>query len=138
MFSLLGKMFGSEKALTGIVDGAVGAIDALHYSEEEKAANKAKAFDQVTQWMAATQGQNLARRFIALSVVFVWLFNYIAALGLNVAAVWVDNEKLGQSAELLTNGADDMNGPVMLIMGFYFAARNIDKIADAALTRFKK
>lgn len=138
MFKLLGKMFGSEKALGGIVSSVSNAVDALHYSEEEKAANKAKAFDQVTAWMQATQGQNLARRFIALSVVFVWLFNYIAALALNVAAVWVDNDKLGQSATLLTNGADDMNGPVMLIMGFYFAARNIDKIADAALTRFKK
>jgi hypothetical protein len=138
MFSLLGKMFGSEKALTGIVDGAVGAIDALHYSEEEKAANKAKVFDQVIQWQQATQGQNLARRVIALSCVFVWLLSYIAALALNVVAVWVEEGRLTQSAELLQASASDMDGVIMLIMAFYFSARNIDKIADVALSRFKK
>ena len=131
-------MFGSEKALGKVVDGVVNAADALYYSDEEKAEAKAKAFDQVIQWQQATSGQNLSRRVIALSCVFVWLFSYVAALALNVAAVLVENEKLTQSADLLYNGADDMNAVIMLIMAFYFAARNIDKISDAALQRFKR
>lgn len=138
MMGFLGKMLGSDTALGKVVDGVAKAADELHYSEEEKAAAKAKAFDQVIEWQAATQGQNLARRFIALSCVFVWLFSYVVALGLSVTAVWVTDERLNESSELLRGGAEDMNGVIMLIMGFYFAARNIDKIADAALTRFKR
>ena len=140
MLGFLGKMFGSDKAITKTVDTVAGAFDALHYSEEEKAEAKTRAFDQVVNWMEATQGQNLTRRFIAVSVTLTWLVQIIIAQVMLATMPWIDDkstsDKLMQSATVMQNGAESMTGAVMLVFGFYFAARHIDKIAGAALTRF--
>jgi hypothetical protein len=139
MLGFIGKMFGSEKALDGIVSGVSNAVDALHYSEEEKADNKARAFDQIIKWQEATQGQNLARRFIALSVVFVWLLQYLVSQVLSVVSVWVSEpDKYLKSAELMRQGADDMGSVVMLIMTFYFTARATGEIATAVVKKWSK
>jgi hypothetical protein len=82
--SFWGKLFGTEKALNGIVDGVTNGLDALVYTDEEKAADAAadrsEARKMVVQWMAATQGQNLARRLIALSITGVWLSMYLLSV----------------------------------------------------------
>ena len=56
-----GKLFGTEKALSGIVDGVTKGLDALVYTDEEKAkdaaADRTEARQMVVGWMAATQGQ---------------------------------------------------------------------------------
>lgn len=142
MLGFLGKMFGSDKALTKTVDTVASAFDALHYSDEEKAEAKTKAFDQVVGWMEATQGQNLTRRFLAILISMTWVSQYIIAQVLTVIAPWIDTvttvEKMMASAAVMREGASDMTGAVMLILGFYFAARQLDKIAGAALARFSK
>ena len=83
MLSLMGKIFGSEKALEGAVSGINRGLDALVYTDEEKAQDAAqerqKARGMVVEWMANTTGQKLARRLIAVSITFVWLLQYIAA-----------------------------------------------------------
>ena len=142
MLGIIGKMLGSEKALTGIVGGATKALDALVYTEEEKAQDAAKARSEargmVIKWMAATQGQNLARRFLALMIAGVWLLLYLAQLGIGIAGAWVKSPEMHEVAELVGESADGMTGAMMLILGFYFAAPHMDKIAGAALSRFGK
>ena len=82
--SFWGKLFGTEKALNGIVDGVTNGLDALVYTDEEKAADAAadrsEARKMVVGWMAATQGQNLARRLIALSITGTWLGMYLISV----------------------------------------------------------
>ena len=139
--SLLGRLLGTEKAMTASVEALRDGLDALYYSDEEKAQDASKERSEarmmVVQWMHATQGQNLARRLIALILTSIWSLQYIGYFGLSMAAIWVDNPKqLIESAELLKEGADQMGGAMMLILAFYFSAPYMDKIVTTAVDKF--
>lgn len=144
--SFWGKLFGTEKALNGIVDGVTNGLDALVYTDEEKAADAAadrsEARKMVVQWMAATQGQNLARRLIALSITGVWLSMYLLSVLCAMVAVFtnadgvVTAEKINQVGTIAKEAAMDMNPAVMLILAFYFAAPHMGDIAKAVTGKF--
>lgn len=144
--SFFGKMLGSDKALSGVVDGVTNGLDKLVYTSEEKADDAAKATTEARQmvidWMRSTQGQNLARRLIALSVTGVWLFHYVLASFLNMVAVFtnaagvVTAVKLQAAGVIAKSNANDMEAAVMLILAFYFAAPHMGKIATAAMSKF--
>lgn len=141
----MGKIFGSEKALESAVGGINRGLDALVYTDEEKAQDAAlerqKARSMVVEWMGNTTGQKLARRLIAVSITFVWLLQYIAAWGLVVAAIFVDpetGERLKEASALTQEHSDGMTGAIMLILSFYFAAPHMDKIVGPAMERFAK
>lgn len=144
MLSVIGKIFGSDKALTSVVDSVSKGLDALVYTDEEKAGDAAKdraaARSMIITWMASTKGQNLARRLIALSIVFTWLFQYLCSMFLSVIGVWVkptgDINPLIESAQIIGVFAEKMNGAVMLILGFYFAAPYMGSIVQTAMNKF--
>jgi hypothetical protein len=144
VFNLLGKMFGTEKALCGIVSGASNALDALVYTDEEKAqaaaAQRTEARKMVVAWMAATQGQNLARRLIALSITATWLAMYGLSALMSMVAVWWPSrsDQLVESAAISKGLAQDMNPAVMLILAFYFAAPHMGDIAKVAIGQMQK
>lgn len=140
---LFGRVFGSESSINKTIDTVSSGLDKLYYSDEEKAEDAAKgrteARQMLVKWMEATQGQNLARRLIALSVVFVWLFLYVASMIGGVIASWKDDPTNWiESAKIVGDYANGMNGPVMLILGFYFAAPHMGGIAEKALNNFGK
>lgn len=139
--SFFGRLFGSEKALTAVVDGVSNGLDKLVFTDEEKAdfaaKERAEGRAMVVQWMQATQGQNLARRLIALSITFVWLLQYIVGQVLGLAAIWVeDPQKLMTASQMMKDGAGQMNAAVMLILAFYFAAPHMGDIAKAVTQKF--
>lgn len=142
----LGRLFGTEKALEGIVDGATKALDKLAYTEEEKEQDAAKerseARQLVVQWMGSTQGQNLARRMLALIVSLIWVTMYLISTLLDAVRPWVSDpdisSRLQESASEIGDRAMQMNGAMMLILGFYFAAPHMGQIVSAALQRFGK
>lgn len=139
--SFWGKLFGSDKALSGVVDGITNGIDKIWYTDEEKSEDAAKAKRDAAgfliNWMESTKGQNLARRFLAMMITFVWLVQYLIAKVLLVAAVWVEKpDQLMKSAAVISADAQSMTGAMMLILGFYFAAPHMGSIAKAALERF--
>lgn len=146
--SFWGKLFGSEKALGGIVDGVTNGLDALVYTDEERASDAAsdrsEARKMVVGWMSATQGQNLARRLIALSITGVWLFMYLMSLLLSMISLFINDsgvvtsDKINQISIIAKGGAIDMNPAVMLILAFYFAAPHMGDIAKAVTGRFTK
>ena len=133
-------MFGSEKAMAASIEGVKNGLDALIYTDEEKshdaAAERAQARQMIVGWMDKTQGQNIARRFLAMMIAGTWLFQYFASMALNLAAVWSDNPKLGESAAVIGANAESMTGAMMLILGFYFAAPHLGKIAEGAIAKF--
>ena len=141
--SFWGKIFGTEKALNTAIESVRDGLDSLVYTDEEKAGDAAtdrkEARRTVVAWMAATQGQNLARRLLALSITAVWLFQYVVSVGLSVSAVFINTYKseANEAAALLKSGASDMSGPVMLILAFYFAAPHMGSVATAVLDKFK-
>lgn len=144
MFSIgatIGKIFGSDKAVSSIIDNVSRGIDALAYTDEEKAGDAAKdraaARGMIIKWMESTQGQNLARRLIALCIVFVWLFQYLSCMALSIAGIWVSSsDKIIASAGIIGKSAERMNGAVMLILGFYFAAPYMGSIVQGAMNKF--
>lgn len=143
MFGFIGKMMGSDKALGGVISGVTKGLDALVYTDEEKAGdaakNRSEARKMVVEWMASTQGQNLARRFIALSITGVWLLQFIVAQFMSVISVFVataTSEKLTEASKLMRDGATEMNAAVMLILAFYFAAPHMGDIAKAVTGKF--
>lgn len=144
MFSIgatIGKIFGTEKAITAVIDNVSKGLDALIYTDEEKAGDAAKdraaARGMVITWMESTKGQNLARRLIALCIVFVWLFQYLSCMVMGVVGIWVDDpEKVLASAKIIGESAERMNGAVMLILGFYFAAPYMGNLVQGAMNKF--
>lgn len=141
-----GKLFGTEKALGGIVDGVTNGLDALVYTDEERAGDAAKdrseARQMIVQWMASTQGQNLARRLIALCITGTWLGMYVFSVLCGMVATFTNNagavtaDKVNAVGTLAKGAAYDMNPAVMLILAFYFAAPHMGDIAKAVTGRF--
>lgn len=146
--SFWGKLFGTEKALSGIVDGVTNGLDALVYTDEEKAndaaADRSEARKMVVGWMQTTQGQNLARRLIALSITGVWLSMYVLSVLCSIVAVFTNSsgavtaDKLLKVSDIAKSAAMDMNPAVMLILAFYFAAPHMGDIAKAVTNKFTK
>jgi len=142
--SLWGKVFGTDEAIKGAVTTVKEGLDALVYTEEEKAQDGAKerseARSMLVGWMEATQGQNLARRIISLAITGVWLFQYIIAqLALSLAVFWTEKaSQLQELAKVNTANANDMSSAVMLILAFYFAAPHMADFATAVVSRFKE
>lgn len=143
--SVLGRLFGTETAIKETINAARDGIDALIYTDEEKANDAAKdrseARSMFVEWIRNSQGQNLARRLIALAITSVWLSQYFLGNLMLVVAVWVDDltsDKLKESAKITLESAEGMNGAMMLILGFYFAAPHLGKLAEGALKKFGK
>ena len=141
--TLLGKVFGSDKAVSSMISNVSNGIDALVYTDEEKASDakqeRSEGRKMIVEWMKSTQGQNLARRLIALSVTGIWLLQYVIAIVMNVIAVWVDNpEQWKESAKIINESAQSMNAAMMLILAFYFAAPHMGEIAKVAMKKFGK
>jgi hypothetical protein len=141
--SILGRIFGSEKVLDAAIGGVTKGLDALVYTDEEKANDAAKeraaARSMVVEWTKNSQGQNIARRLIAIVITGVWLLMYLASTGLEIASIWVDPELRGaivESSLAIAKRADSMTGAMMLILAFYFAAPHMGKIVEGAMGKF--
>lgn len=141
--SFFGRLFGSDKAMTAVVDNLSAGLDKLRYTEEERAEDvkesTAQARAMFIAWMDKTQGQNIARRFLAILIAFTWLGQYLVAQALSITAIWsAQAEKVNKAAEIVSENADGMTGAMMLILGFYFAAPHLGQIVDGAMARFGK
>lgn len=140
--SFWGKLFGTDKAVEGIVNSVSNGLDALVYTDEEKAGNAAKeraaARGMLIQWMQASQGQNLARRFIALSLTLMWGVIHGVKTVLATLAPWLTDktEQIMASVSALENATTQLNGAMMLILAFYFAAPHMGSIVEGALNKF--
>ena len=144
--SFFGKLFGTEKALDSVVKAASSGLDYLVHTDQEKAeeaaADRSEARKMVVKWMESTQGQNLARRALALSITCTWLLQYILSMTLGMVAIWISdpdiNARMIATTAVVENAAQQMNGAVMLILAFYFAAPHMSSIVGAALGKFGK
>ena len=142
-----GRLFGTEKALNTIIEGASNGLDKLVHTGEEKseeaARDRSEARKMVIEWLKNTQGQNLSRRLIALSITFVWLGSYLFGRVTAGLAIFTNNsgavtsEKLILLAEQSKETAHVMNPAVMLILAFYFAAPHMGEIVKGAFSRIQ-
>ena len=110
MKKLLGAIFGSAKNTELVAAG----LDKTFFTKEEKA-------DYFLKYLAATQPQNLARRFIALAVVLLWCLLIVVA----VVGYQFDSDYSLYIFDVLS---DNVNTPFSIIIGFYFAAHLVRSI----------
>lgn len=146
MWKFLGRLFGSSESTTEAVRAVRDGLDAIWHTDEEKAQERAadvtEARKVLLEWVKNSQGQNLARRVIALAITGSWLLLKFVGVGLAVTGVWVSDaalttfERVQQSVDIIGGFAADMTPAVMLILGFYFAAPHMGRIAEAALQNF--
>ena len=142
--SLLAKIFGADKAVEGAINSAKVLVDEAFYTREEEASDKAKATTEargvLVKWLEATSPSRLARRVLALSITGVWLSLFVMATFLDLAAIWFAEKatQLTASAVLVDGRTETMTSPVMLILGFYFAAPYMGDVAKTALERMGK
>ena len=151
--SFFGKVFGSDAAIDKVIGHGKELLDDAFYTDEEKAADRAQAAREtrglVNEWIKNSQGQNLARRVLALSIGFVWLSLFLIATLLDLAGVFVDMptavdagqvvyNKFSQASQIIDKRNDQMTGAIMLILGFYFAAPKISEIANTAMQKIAK
>ena len=139
--SLWGRIFGSDKVIEGAVNGITKGFDALVYTDEENAGDAAKerseARGMLVEWVKNSQGQNVARRLLAIVITSVWLLMYLVSTSLDVFVIWAsDPEKINKAATAIGDRAYEMNGAMMLILGFYFAAPHLGRVVDVAMTKF--
>ena len=138
---ILAKIFGSSDVVKEGISMIRDAGDALVYTYEEKAGDRQAAkmaeINAIIQWMDTTKGQNLARRLLAVMITGVWLAMYAVSMIVNVIAIWATNpEQWRLTATVIGGFANQMNGAMMLILAFYFAAPHMSKIVDGALSKF--
>jgi hypothetical protein len=139
--SIWGKIFGTDEAIKGTIGAVKEGLDALVYTDEEKAGDAAKerseARSMLVAWMEATQGQNLARRVISLAITGVWLFQYVVAMIASSIALFWDSAagQLNALSALQLQSADKMSPAVMLILAFYFAAPHMGAVVTAFTER---
>jgi hypothetical protein len=139
MWKIFGKLFASDK----VVDSGISLIDKAFYTDEEKAEDKQRASDRKDQllidWMEASKGSNIARRFIAVLVTLLWVFLFVFGWAVSQYAIWSEKltiEKLKLIQEANAPYLEQATGAMMLVLGFYFAAPFMGDIAKGALSRF--
>lgn len=116
MKKIFGAIFGTPKTLEAIVDGAVSGIDKLIFTDEEKAETNQQIRGWMIEYLKATQPQNVARRFMAITITLMWA----CLILLGVALYKID---MGYSAWIFSVLDNLVNQPFMILMSFYFLAR---------------
>ena len=142
--NFLSLLFGTESGVNNIVNTVSNGIDKLSYTEQEKADAAAKerteAREMLIRWASSTSGQNVARRFISVSLTMLWGVIYGVKVAMVTIAPFVDDEStrgaMMQSATALGSSAHELNGAMMLILTFYFAAPHVGKVVDPFIKKF--
>ena len=142
--NILAYLFGTQRSAEKTISTVSNGLDKLVYTDEEKAndaaVERAEARRMLIRWAESTGGQSVTRRFLAISLTMLWGSIYGAKLVLNALAPWMPDQvtvdRMMQSAQSLEVSAHEMNGAMMLILGFYFAAPHIDKIIDPFISKF--
>ena len=147
--SLLGRIFDTPEAINKTIETVASGLDKLVYTKEEQAdaaaAMRVKEMEQigaargmVVEWMKATSGQNLARRWLTVVVTSVWLSLYVGAAMFATVSVFMSigpaNRALAASG-IMAGYANELANIVMVIILFYFAAPHMGQAIDILLQR---
>ncbi len=146
MFGLIGRLFGSDNSINKSIDLVATGLDKIFYTKEEKAEDerqaRAEGAKQFLKWMEATSGQNLTRRFIALTILFSWIAWYTSGVVLRITAIWVKDPvvhaKMAEASQIAIDMGMNFNTEISLIIGFYFAAPYMDKMISPVMKNLSR
>ena len=124
MRKILAAIFGSPKNTETIVDGAVKGLDKIVFTKEERADANQKVSEWYLKYLAATQPQNLARRLIALVIVWLWWLLVVAGVIVRGLEMWLLETVVATEAlysEFIFNVlVEVVMQPFSIVVGFYF------------------
>lgn len=115
---LTGKSETAEKVVDGVIDG----VDAMFYTDEEKAQANFQILTWKLEYAKATQGQSISRRIIAFVVSGLWASMVITTIGIGL----LTGKESAQTGFMLES-FKVVNDPFMIIIGFYFLAHVVGK-----------
>lgn len=115
--SVLKLLFGSPDAAVNTANTIAKGVDSVVYTDQEKAENRQLSMEWLTKYMESTQGQNLARRMIAMIVTIQWTIMLNLAVGLQLFDAPSKSDYVFKVMDECVNEA------FMLVMIFYFGAR---------------
>lgn len=110
---ILSRIFAKPEDATKIIDSAVKGLDAIFFTQEEKSVANQKLSEWYLKYLAATESQNLARRFIAMVVVLLWAL--LVVLGIMIR--WFNESMSDFIFKILV---DVVMTPFSIVIGFYF------------------
>lgn len=111
--NILKRIFAGPTETNKIIDGAIAGLDKIVFTEEERADANRKMGDWYLKYLQATEGQNLARRLIAVIVVCLWS----ALVVFGVAIRWISYDLSDFVFRVLV---DIVMQPFTIVIGFYF------------------
>ena len=137
MWGLIGRIFGGQKAAETLVETGLSLVDKAFYTKEERAEDHMKAriqaAESVTAWLTVSGGPNLARRFIAMGIFGMWFLLWASSVVIDIATIWVSDvitrETMLHVTQRTRDYASEINAEMILVLGYYFAAPQIDKFA---------
>lgn len=126
------KIFPSTRSAEKLIDAATRGVDAVWYTEEERAQTRAELRDWYIKLLDSMQAYNVAMRALAFIVGAVWASHLIVATLLYIAAAFIcpiDAETC--RAATAASAIDEqlkahINEPFFLVMGFYFGAAGVN------------
>lgn len=145
--SVLGKIFSTDKSVEKSIDALTQGLDKIWYTKEEKADAEElrwkarhdaqiKGQEMLISWIAASQGHNVARRWLTVNITTVWLLQLVLGMVFAIASVWArEPDRLIATSGILQGYASEMGTIVMFIVLFYFAAPHMGQAIDVLLSR---
>ena len=144
MFKIIGRTFSAisnmfESNPNAIIDVAKGVgtwIDNSKFTEQEQSAANLKLLDRHLEWIAATQGMNLARRYLAILFALNFLISFQICL---IAAVigFISGRKVVDliDAVVAIVGAFQIGWAMITIIVFYFGKGITEGVKNKLLDR---
>ena len=113
---ILSFLSGNTKTVDKVIDAGINGIDALIFTEEEKAEYNKNLQELHLEFIkisaSESTAQSISRRMICLPVVYVWLLLIIAN---TVAAVFAP----GLDISAISKSIEAMSMPALAAIGFY-------------------
>ncbi len=122
--NILKRIFTSPSDVTKIIEGASKGLDKMFFTQEEKSEANQKLSEWYLKYLAATEGQNIARRFIAMIVVFLWAILVVLGIILRIVEEWLhwgfEVKSYEMSDFIFKVLVDVVMTPFSIVIGFYF------------------
>lgn len=125
MIGVIRRMFGSAEQGDKLVDSAIGGLDKAFFTKEERADASRELSEWYLRYLEATQPQNIARRYIAMLVVWLWVVLVIATAFASIAASFGLPGADDAASRLMALLVDVVLQPFSIILGFYFLTHTV-------------
>lgn len=130
---ILSRIFSNPEDGSKIVDGAISTLDNAFFTKQERSDASQKVSDWYLKYLAATDGQSLSRRFIAITVVLLWALLIVLGVFSYILIVWLtpsNAEPTFAIPEFIFKVLQDVvMVPFSIIVGFYFLTHTVRAFA---------